>query len=72
MALSQNTRTAPFGAISTYKLVSAIEAAPRAVQAWNTRRKTKAVLSKLTNRELEDIGLTRGDVDNLDSRFTIR
>ncbi len=30
---------------------------------WNEARRTRAVLSKLTAHELEDIGLSRGDID---------
>lgn len=36
-----------------------------AVAAWNDARATRKALSKLTDRELEDIGLCRGDIDNL-------
>lgn len=36
-----------------------------AVSAWNDTRMTRKTLSKLTDRELDDIGLTRGDVDAL-------
>lgn len=36
-----------------------------AVSAWNDTRMTRKALSKLSDRELEDIGLTRGDVDAL-------
>lgn len=32
---------------------------------WNDRRATRKALSKLTDRELNDIGLTRGDVVRL-------
>ncbi|MEM9583451.1 MAG: DUF1127 domain-containing protein [Pseudomonadota bacterium] len=35
-----------------------------AVMAWNDRRMTRKALNALTSRELEDIGLTRGDVAN--------
>ena len=31
---------------------------------WNQARRTRAALSKLSAHELEDIGLTRGDVEN--------
>lgn len=31
--------------------------------AWNDARVTRKALSKLTDRELDDIGLCRGDVD---------
>ncbi len=30
--------------------------------AWNTARITRKELSRLSDRELEDIGLTRGDI----------
>ncbi|MAO00879.1 DUF1127 domain-containing protein [uncultured Roseovarius sp.] len=31
--------------------------------AWNERRATRAALSRLSDRELDDIGLSRGDID---------
>lgn len=36
-----------------------------AVAAWNDVRATRKALSKLTDRELDDIGLTRADLDYL-------
>lgn len=33
------------------------------VAAWNDSRVTRNALSKLSDRELEDIGLCRGDID---------
>ncbi|MGH1576419.1 DUF1127 domain-containing protein [Planktotalea sp.] len=30
---------------------------------WNDARQTRNALNKLSNRELEDIGLCRGDID---------
>lgn len=69
MALASNTRPAPFGAITIYSLTSRIETAWHAVAAWNIQRKTRNALSKLSDRELADIGLHRGDLDNLPARF---
>ncbi|MCR9127579.1 MAG: DUF1127 domain-containing protein [Rhodobacteraceae bacterium] len=34
-----------------------------AVAAWNDARVTRNALSRLTDRELEDIGMIRGDID---------
>lgn len=34
-----------------------------AVVAWNDARMTRNALTALTDRELEDIGLSRGDID---------
>ena len=31
--------------------------------SWNDARMTRSALSSLSNRELEDIGLTRADID---------
>ena len=33
--------------------------------AWNDGRATRKALSKLSDRELDDIGLVRGDLDTL-------
>ncbi|MFU8881224.1 MAG: DUF1127 domain-containing protein [Rhodobacterales bacterium] len=35
------------------------------VAAWNDSRVTRNALSKLSDRELEDIGLCRGDIDHV-------
>ena len=32
---------------------------------WNDARVTRNALSRLSDRELEDIGLVRGDIDNV-------
>ncbi len=39
-----------------------------AVAAWNDARITRKSLSKLTARELEDIGLSYGDIENIATR----
>ena len=69
MALANHTRPAPFGAITISNIVHFAENAITAVSDWNTRRKTAAILGKLTDRELDDIGLSRGALDDLPSRF---
>lgn len=55
-ALSEGVRMNPSNAITRFV---------GAVMAWNDRRMTRNALSKLTTRELEDIGLTRDDVNGL-------
>ena len=39
-----------------------------AVAAWNDARVTRNALSKLSARELADIGLTSGDIDGVATR----
>ena len=36
-----------------------------AVQGWNDARVTRKSLTRLSDRELEDIGLCRGDIDRI-------
>ncbi|RMD91832.1 MAG: DUF1127 domain-containing protein [Alphaproteobacteria bacterium] len=36
-----------------------------ALREWNDTRVTRKALGRLSDRELEDIGLTRGDIDRL-------
>ncbi|GGO58738.1 Uncharacterized conserved protein YjiS, DUF1127 family [Roseovarius pacificus] len=36
-----------------------------AVRAWNDARVTRAALSQLTDRELDDIGLSRSDIQSV-------
>lgn len=39
------------------------------IAAWNDRRVTRRELSKLSDRELEDIGLCRADIDTVVSQL---
>ena len=36
-----------------------------AIATWNDSRKTRKALSNLSDRELEDIGLSRADIDTI-------
>lgn len=63
MAAFETTRPAPFGAISIFRLVSFITETATTVSAWNDARVTRKALGKLSDRELDDIGLCRGDVE---------
>lgn len=51
------------GAIFTHRIVRAAQDLVAGVIAWNDARVTAKSLSKLTARELDDIGLCRGDID---------
>lgn len=35
------------------------------IAAWNDARVTRKALSALSNHELEDLGLVRGDIDDI-------
>ena len=64
MAYFVPTRSVPFGAISVHRVVAALYALPEAVDAWLKARETDKVLRQLTDRELDDIGLTRGMIED--------
>lgn len=65
MATFETTRPAPFGAETTYRIVSALDTIVAAVSDWNNKRATRNALSALSDRELTDIGLSRADVERL-------
>lgn len=67
MAAYQTTRTAPLGAITTYRAIHLVSSAFASVVAWNDARVTRNALGKLSDRELDDIGLCRGDIQAIGS-----
>lgn len=62
MTIAINTRPAPFGSITFLRMINATERPIVAFGAWNRARKTVAALSALSDRELHDIGLSRGEI----------
>ncbi len=63
MAATEPTRAAPFGAISTFRVSRMLEDSLAALAGWNDARITRKSLGRLSDRELDDIGLCRGDID---------
>lgn len=63
MAAMDTTRTTlgDYGLVGRF--VGLVISARTAFEAWNDARATRNSLSELTDRELEDIGLIRGDID---------
>jgi len=58
-------RTAPLGAITTYHVVQFFSNFANMLLSWNDSRTTRNALLKLTDRELDDIGLCRSDIGSL-------
>ncbi len=65
MAAIETTRRAPLGAITTYRFTSLLDRAITAATLWNDARMTRQALDRLTDRELDDIGLCRGDIEDI-------
>ena len=66
MAVLDTRPARPVGATGRIGHVFASVAAK--ITAWNDQRVTRNALSQLTDRELEDIGLCRGDIDDIAAR----
>ncbi len=62
--------TRPVAGLSAGKISSFFVKIIGAVAAWNDARITRNSLSKLSARELDDIGLTYGDIENIASRIS--
>ena len=63
MAAPVTSSAAPFGAISIFRSVQTVGNAFASISAWNDARVTRTTLAKLSNRELDDIGLCRSDIE---------
>lgn len=50
------------GANGLFGLLTSV---PARLRAWNDARVTRDTLSELSNWELDDIGLCRGDIDDV-------
>lgn len=63
MAAYETSHAAPFGAISIFRFVQSANDKFAALAAWSDARVTRKALAKLSDRELDDIGLCRGDIE---------
>lgn len=63
MAAVDTTRPAPMGAISTFRFVQFFSMIAESLRDWNDARVTRRALNKLSDRELDDIGLCRADIE---------
>ncbi len=62
MAIIETSRPVPFGAVSTFRIVSAIESAVDGVVSAYRAHKTEKALSGLSYAQLSDIGLERDEI----------
>ena len=65
MALLDYTRSPSRSVAAADQYHSFVSTSIAAFAAWNDSRRTRNSLNQLSNRELDDIGLTRGDVDTI-------
>jgi len=62
MTVMDNTRALPAVGAGFFGRIAA------AFHAWNDARVTRKALSALSDRELDDIGLCRGDIERISLR----
>ncbi len=62
MAVFESTRTQYQAGGFASRIIYTIAAAVAAVAEWNDARATRIALDRLTDRELDDIGLNRADI----------
>lgn len=65
MAVIETTRSHVDGRLFGGRFAKLIVTGIAAIATWNDGRATRKALSKLTDRELNDIGLVRGDIDTI-------
>lgn len=62
------TTAAPFGAITIHRMVTAVSGLAANLRAWNETRRTINALRALSPAQLDDIGLSRADVEEFGNR----
>ncbi len=65
MSIAHEVRTIPTGARATYVLTDLVAKAVAFVGRRYEETRTRAILSRLSERDLDDIGLTRADVETI-------
>jgi uncharacterized protein YjiS (DUF1127 family) len=80
MATYENTRLLVDGARGSdlgisrgvYRITTFVTDLAQTFANWNSARKTRKALTKLSDYVLEDIGLTRGDITSFSAGRTFR
>ena len=72
MATFDTTRTTYGSASIASRFSNALSSIVASIVGWNDARITRKALSSLSDRELEDIGLVRGDIDVVADNAFIR
>ena len=62
MLAPEITRAVPLGSVTTVRAVSLAQHALDAFTAWRNTRATEKALLRLSDRQLRDIGLLRGEI----------
>ncbi len=72
MSTYESNRNVPLGAVTTFRLISSVERLVESFNKWRSARATAATLSQLSNAQLADIGVLRGEIDAVADRLVRR
>jgi uncharacterized protein YjiS (DUF1127 family) len=62
MSVYETNRSVPLGAVTTLRVVQMAERAIESFRAWRTARATEEALAELSDSQLADIGIHRGEI----------
>lgn len=62
MSAPATIRPIPLGTITIFRIVSGLERVLDAIAAWRNARATEKTLLHLSDEQLSDIGLSRGEI----------
>lgn len=63
---------APMGSRAAFRFVQAADNFRQDIKAWRLQRQTVSALNKLSTRELDDLGIVRGDIETIAARAAFR
>jgi uncharacterized protein YjiS (DUF1127 family) len=59
MSVFETNHQVPLGSVATFRIVNVVERGYDAIVAWSNARATRRALAKLSDEQLDDIGLSR-------------
>lgn len=69
MSAFDSRRPVPLGAVTTHRLVVVFDRLIGEFRAWRMARATETALARLSDHELLDIGLSRGQIAEVAERL---
>lgn len=72
MSAYETNRKVPLGAVTTFRLINSVERLIESFSKWRSARATAVALSELSNAQLADIGVLRGEIDEVADRIVRR
>lgn len=65
MTILHENRAVPLGSVAIFRFVSLAERSLDGLKAWRKTRRTRVELSRLSDDQLRDIGIDRGQIADI-------